>query len=180
MRADMKSVRVVVGSTNPTKVEGVKRAFLQYFDSVEVSGKEVDSNVSSQPFDDEVVKGAINRARAAYSNEFDFSVGIEAGLFRMKDAITGFIDFQVAAVFDGRKLSIGFGPGFEYPPRVVKSVLEGREVGDVMEEITGIEDLGEKFGAIHVLSKGKISRSELSRIAVTMALIPFLNSHDYF
>jgi inosine/xanthosine triphosphatase len=180
MTGDMKAVRVVVGSTNPTKIEGVRKAFLQYFDSVEVSGKEVDSSVSSQPFDDEVVKGAINRAKAAYSDGFDFSVGIEAGLFRMKDAITGFIDFQVAAIFDGERFSIGFGPGFEYPPIVVQSVLKGKEVGDVMEEITGIKDLGERFGAIHVLSKGAISRSELSRIAVTMALVPFLNSHDYF
>jgi inosine/xanthosine triphosphatase len=176
----MKVVRVVVGSTNPTKIEGVKKAFLQYFGSVEVAGKEVDSNVSSQPFDDEVIRGAINRAKAAYSSEYDFSVGIEAGLFRMKSTITGFIDFQVAAIFDGEKISIGFGPGFEYPPQVVQSVLKGKEVGDVMDEITGIKDLGEKFGAIYVLTNGIISRSELSRIAVTMALIPFLNSHDYF
>lgn len=180
MTGRIEAVRVVVGSMNPTKIEGVRKAFLQYFDSVEISGKEVDSSVSPQPFDDEVVDGAINRAKAAYSDEFDFSVGIEAGLFRMKDTITGFIDFQVAAVFDGKKLTIGFGPGFEYPPEVVRSVMEGREVGDVMEEITGIKDLGEKFGAIYVLTKGAITRSELSRIAVTMALIPFINSHEYF
>ena len=173
------NVRVIVGSTNPTKVEGVKLAFSQYFKRVEVDGVDVKTNVSSQPFDDETVKGAIERAIKCYSDEFDFSVGIEAGLFKFKDTISGYIDFQVAAVYNGETYTIGFGPGFEYPKIVVDEVLKGKEVGEIMSKISGIKNLGRKVGAVHYLSKGAISRTDLSRIAVTMALIPWLNKELY-
>ena len=101
-------------------------------------------------------------------------------MFSLKRSITGFIDFQVAVVYDGERMSIGFGPGFEYPPIVIEEVLKGKEVGEVMEKISGIKNLGERFGAIHFLTKGAISRAELSKIAVTMALIPWINKNLYF
>ena len=171
-------MKVVVGSLNPTKIEGVRKAFSQFFENVIVEGVKVNSMVSDQPFNNDVIKGAINRAINSFY-ECDFSVGIEAGLFRLKNTITGYIDFQVAAVYNGKRITIGFGPGFEYPPIVIDEVLKGIEVGDVMDEITGIKDLGEKTGAIHFLTKGIISRDELTRIAVTMALIPWINEELY-
>jgi inosine/xanthosine triphosphatase len=172
-------MKVIVGSLNPTKIEGTKIAFSQYFDGVEIEGAEVNSGVVDQPFNEDTVIGAINRAINAYSEEYDFAVGIEAGLFRFEGTMTGYIDFQVAAIYNGHRTTIGFGPGFEYPRTVIDRALEGVEVGDVMKEITGIERLGESFGAIHYLTKGVILRSELSRLAVTMALIPWINSKFY-
>jgi len=171
-------MRVVVGSLNPTKIEGVRRAFNQFFDDVIVKGVEVNSGVGNQPFNNDVVKGAINRAINSFQ-DCDFSVGIEAGLFSLKKTLTGYIDFQVAAIYNGKRITIGFGPGFEYPPVVVDEVLKGKEVGEIMDEITGIKNLGEKTGAIHFLTKGVIPRSELARIAVTMALIPWINEEMY-
>ncbi len=171
-------MRVVVGSRNPTKVKGVEEAFKQFFEDVEVLSKSVDSGVPPQPFNEEVIKGAINRAVNAFG-DCDFSVGIEAGFFKVNGTITGYVDFQVAAVYDGDRCTIGFGPGFEFPPKVVEEALKGTEAGDVMEEITGIENIGERMGAIYYLSKGVISRTDLTRIAVTMALIPRLNRDLY-
>jgi len=172
-------VRVVVGSKNPTKIEGTRLAFRQYYDDVEVVGVEVTTSIPPQPFNSSTIRGAIERAKKAYSPEFDFSVGIEAGLFSFDCTISGYLDFQVAAVYDGKICSIGFGPGFEYPRSVIEEVLKGREVGEVMEEVSGIRDLGKKWGAVHYLSKGAISRTELSRISVTMALIPLINREIY-
>ncbi|WP_349677324.1 MULTISPECIES: inosine/xanthosine triphosphatase [unclassified Archaeoglobus] len=172
-------MRVVVGSTNPTKIEGVRLAFEQYFDEVKVEGVEVLTDTPPQPFDGETIKGAIERAVKSYSSDFDFSVGIEAGLFKFKSTLSGYIDFQVAAVYNGQIYTIGFGPGFEYPKCVVDEVISGKEVGEVMSKLSGIEDLGRKVGAVHYLSKGKVSRTELSRLAVTMALIPWLNRELY-
>jgi inosine/xanthosine triphosphatase len=173
-------MRIVVGSKNPVKIEGVRLAFEQYFSDVEVVGIEVDSGVGDQPFNNDSIKGAINRAINAYSDEFDFSVGVEAGLFSFKKTITGFVDFQVCSIYNGEIATIGFGPGFEYPPLVVEEVLRGKEVGDVMDELSGIRNLGEKVGAIHYLTKGKISRAELTKISVIMALIPWVNQKFYF
>jgi inosine/xanthosine triphosphatase len=173
-------IRVIVGSTNPTKVRGVKLAFEQFFDEVDIVEKDVESGVPPQPFDGETLRGAIERAKKSYEGWADFSVGIEAGLFKVDRTITGYVDFQVAAVYDGTRVGIGFGPGFEYPPSVVEEVISGKEVGEVMEAITGIEDLGKKFGAVYYLTKGAVSRSDLSKLAVTMALIPFINFERYF
>ncbi len=173
-------IRVAVGSKNPTKVEGTKLAFERFFDEVEVVAREVDSGVPSQPFNYDVVRGAMNRAIGAFDDSCDFSVGVEAGLFEIDNTLTGFMDFQVAVVYDGKSFTIGFGPGFEFPPKVVKEALKGREVGKVMEELTGIRDIGRRIGAIHYLTKGVISRVELTRLAVTMALIPRINEGLYF
>ncbi len=172
-------MRVVVGSENPTKVDGVRMAFEQFFSQVEVVGVGVKCSVPSQPFNEDTIKGAVERAIKAYRDEFDFSVGVEAGLFAMPNTLTGYIDFQVAAIYDGERITVGFGPGFEFPPTVVARALEGDEVGRVMSELTGIEDIGRKKGAIHYLTKGAISRAELTKLAVTMALIPRINRKLY-
>lgn len=172
-------MRVAVGSKNPVKIEGVERAFSKFFGDVEVVGVEVSSNVSSQPFNEETIIGAINRAKNAYSKDFDFSVGVEAGLFEFPHTITGYIDFQVACIYDGKRYTLGFGPGFEYPPKVIEQVLQGKEVGEVMETLTGIESLGKKHGAIGFLTGKHVVRNDLTEIAVTMALIPWINRKLY-
>lgn len=170
-------MRIVVGSKNPTKIEGARLAFEQFFGKVEVESLEV--KTKDQPFDEETIEGAIRRAELSYKKDFDFSVGIEAGLFRVPKTMSGYMDFQVAAIYDGEHFTLGFGPGFEYPIEVVESAKAGVEVGKTMEKISGIEGIGKKFGAIYFLSKGVISRIELSKIAVTMALIPWINGDLY-
>ncbi len=170
---------VAVGSKNPVKVEGVRRAFEKFFENVEAIGVEVSSGVRNQPFGHETIEGAINRAKNAFRDGFDFSVGVEAGLFEFSHTITGFIDFQVACVYDGSRYTLGFGPGFEYPPKVIDGVLSGGEVGKVMTDLTGIDDLGKKFGAIGFLTKKHVVRRDLTEIAVTMALIPWVNKKLY-
>ena len=63
---------------------------------IEVSSIDVDSGVPDQPFGlDETIKGAINRAKNAFSDEFDLSVGIESGLMETPNSITGYIDLTV-------------------------------------------------------------------------------------
>ncbi len=172
-------MRVIAGTKNPAKLKGIEEAFKKFFGEVELFSTNVDPEVPSQPFNDETVIGAINRAKKAFKDGFDFSVGVEAGLFKNKFTITGYIDFQVACIFDGKKFTIGFGPGFEYPTEVVKEVKKGNEVGEIMERITGIRNLGKKIGAIGFLTRENIKRENLTEIAVIMALIPWLNPKLY-
>ncbi len=175
----MSLVKVAVGSKNPAKLEGVERAFSRFFESVEVYGVDTDSGVSKQPFGAETIFGAINRAKGAYSINYDFSVGVEAGLFPMPETLTGYLDFQVACVYNGKIYTLGFGPGFEYPPDVVSQVRGGNEVGMIMERLSGIERLGEKNGSIGYLTRNSVIRRDLTEIAVTMALIPWINRTLY-
>ncbi|RLE82810.1 MAG: hypothetical protein DRJ51_00635 [Thermoprotei archaeon] len=54
-----------------------------------------------------------------------------------------------------------------------------REMEEVMESITGIKAIGEKQGAVGFLTRGKITRYDLSLQATLAALIPFINPSLY-
>lgn len=170
-------MKVAVGSTNPVKVKAVESVFRRVYGEAEVEGVKAASGVPPQPFGEETVIGAINRAKGAYAPEkFDMGVGIEAGLFR----VSGFtLDVQYCAIYDGSWLTLGCGSGFEYPSTVLDEVLAGKEVGDVMSRVAGIENLGEKEGAIGFLSHGMLTRTQLTEQSVLMALIPRISPELY-
>jgi len=174
-------MKIVVGSENPAKIKATKNIFERIYGTVDIVSFDVDSGVPSQPFGiNETIKGAVNRARGAYSADFDFSVGIESGLMETPNSISGYIDLQWCAIFDGEKTTLGVSAGFEYPPCVIKEVLDGKEVGDVMDNVTGVRDLGEKTGAVNYLSKGMLNRTENTEQCLLMAMIPWLNEDIYF
>ncbi|MGB9978571.1 inosine/xanthosine triphosphatase [Methanobacterium sp.] len=174
-------MKVAVGSRNPVKVKATKNVLDQIYGKVEVVSIDANSEVPDQPFGiDQTIEGAINRAKNAYSDEFDISVGIESGLMETPNSITGYIDLQWCAVFDGDKITLGVSSGFEYPPSVVKEVLNGKEVGDVMDEVTGVTNLGQKTGAVSHLSKGMLDRTENTEQCVLTAMIPRMNDEIYF
>lgn len=89
---NMTTIKVAVGSTNPCKIEAVRRAFEQMMISsddakIVISSHNVPSGVADQPFGDEETRaGAKNRALAAFNaacdaEDFpDFAVGLEGGL----------------------------------------------------------------------------------------------------
>lgn len=174
-------MNVVVGSENPVKVKAAKNVLEKIYNEVNVNGINVNSGVPDQPFGkDETIQGAINRAKNAYSSEFDLSVGIESGLMEINNSITGYIDLQWCAIFDGEKITLGVSSGFEYPPLVIEDVLKGVEVGDVMDKVTGVNNLGQKQGAVSYLSKGMLDRTENTEQCVLTAMIPRMNEEIYF
>lgn len=170
-------MKIAVGSRNPVKVKAVENIFSRLYGIVEVDGVAAASGVPAQPFGEDTITGAVNRAKNAFAPEkFDLSVGIEAGLFN----VNGFtIDLQYCAIYDGSWVTLGCGSGFEYPSIVLNEVLSGKEVGDVMSAVAGVENLGEKEGAIGFLSRGMLTRTRLTEQSVFMALIPRLNPHLY-
>ena len=56
-------MKILIATKNPGKIEGVREAFKCYFDNVEIEGITVDSEVSDQPINEEILKGAKNRIR---------------------------------------------------------------------------------------------------------------------
>jgi inosine/xanthosine triphosphatase len=171
-------MKVAVGTNNPVKVKAVENVFSRLFGNVTVEARKVSSGVPPQPFGNETVKGAITRAKNAYkSGSYDYGVGIEAGL----SDVEGFVlDVQFCAIYDAVDgITLGCGSGFEYPPYVISEVLAGREVGEVMSEVSGIENLGKKLGAIGYLSHGMLDRTQLTEQSVLMALFPRINPKLY-
>jgi len=174
-------MKVVVGSKNPVKLKATENILNQIYSQIEVEAKHVDSEVPDQPIGLETtINGAINRAKNVFSTEFDLSVGIESGLLEVPHSITGYLDLQWCAIFDGEKTTLGVSAGFEYPPLVIKKVLEGMEVGDVMDQVTGVDRLGEKKGAVSHLSNGLLDRTGNTEQCVLMAMMPRMNQGLYF
>ena len=168
-------VRIAVGSTNPTKVLAVKDVMEMIYGNVEVFGVEVESGVPDQPVGmEETIRGAINRARQALEKgKADIGVGIEAGIYPVPNSLTGYFDVQFCAILDRDGwLTIGHGPGFEYPFYVIKRIKEGIEAGGAMDELVGEKDLKKKIGAIGYLTHGILPRKELNKLAVLMHWFP--------
>ena len=172
---------VQVGSENPVKVQATKNVLNRFYKNLSVSSIHVHSGVPDQPIGlDQTIEGAINRAIEACLPGCDLGVGIESGLLETPQTISGYVDMQWCAIHDGDKTTLGVSSGFEYPPSVVQEVLNGKEVGDIMDELTGVDNLGEKAGAISYLSRGTVNRTVNTEQCVIMAMIPRLNKGIYF
>ncbi len=172
---------VVAGTLNPSKIEGIRRAFTRVFGGAEVLGVNVEG-LKPQPIGiDEIVEGARKRALYASSRrDADFAVGIEAGII----PIGGHnLDFQAAYIISRTgEESVGFSPGFPLPQRFVEPLYRGvySELEEVANRYFGTENIGERGGVIRLLSRGRVTREDLSYYATLMALIPFENRELYF
>ena len=173
----LRKIKIGIGSTNPSKVDGVKSAFGRYgrdFSRPVFRPVDVKTAVGEQPSGDETIKGAMNRAKAALRDN-DMGIGIEAGLFRNR-LLRSTFDIQYCIIIDrAGYVSSGHGMGFSYPPQVLKRVNSGETVGTAMSSVSGISDIGRKGGAIGYLSGGMVTRAELTEQAVVAALIPRIN-----
>lgn len=170
-------MKVVVASTNPVKVDAVKEVFSEVFGNVYVSGRSIESNVPPQPFNEEVILGAINRARNAMNSGVDFSVGIEGGIIKLGGKYYN-LGFVVIMDKNGR-IGTGTSGWFECPEKILVEIKKGKELGTVMDEMIGERDVKRKQGAIGVFTKGMITRKELYKHGIYMALCPFINKEVF-
>ena len=163
------------------KVAAVEAVFTRAFGpelEVEARAVAVESGVPAEPFGEEIARGALQRARQALQ-EADYGVGIEAGLV-WNEVLQTYFDVQFCVIIDrSGRVTAGHGPGFVYPPMVLAEVKRGRAVGEVMAELTGIPEIGRREGSVGYLSKGLITRRELTEQAVLAALIPRLRPELY-
>ncbi len=171
-------MRVAVGTDNPVKVRAARRVLEDLFDRVRVRAVTVATGVPEQPIDQQAAVGAMNRARAALGDA-DFGVGIEAGLV-WDPSVGDFLDVQYCAVVDrAGRVTLGHGPGFEYPPAVVVRVKAGKTVSEAMAELTGVRGIGAKYGAIGYLTERRMDRDTLTEAAVLMAMVPRIRRDLY-
>ncbi|MFQ5918614.1 MAG: inosine/xanthosine triphosphatase [Thermoplasmata archaeon] len=174
----LRTLQVRVGTTNPAKLEAVRRVLERLFDRLEVNGQKVDPQVPAQPRGVEALQGAIARARKV-RGEADLGIGVEAGLIEYEGA-EGPWDVQFCVVVDrADRLTLGAGPGFRHSGVVLEEVEKGRTVGEALERLTGIQDIGRKEGAIGFLTEGRLTREELTEAAVLMAMVPRIRRELY-
>jgi inosine/xanthosine triphosphatase len=172
-------MQVVVGSTNPVKIAGTRKAFAKVFGDCQVSGVDVSSGVSDMPLDfDELVTGAKNRATRAIARlKADYGVGLEGG-FHSTDYGTFLIG--LAAIVNRRgQLGLSISGGFLVPDAIVAQVKTGKELGEVMDKIRGLKNTKQHEGAVGFFTNNLIPRVEKFESAVILALSRFIREEMY-
>jgi len=172
-------VKVLVGSKNPVKIEAAREAFSKYCGNPEITGVEVDSGVPVQPVNGQIFEGAENRAKNLLGKNkeeklgADFFVGIEGGVMKLHSKWFSLGGMCIA----DNKGGLGFGtsPLFELPQEIVKELLRGVELGDVMDRLQNAHNTKQKHGAIGFFTKGVIDRKNFYIQGLVTALIPFVN-----
>lgn len=172
-------MKIVVASKNPVKISATRLGFESYFSTVTIRGENVESGVSDQPMsDDETLTGAQNRAESAKQlyADADFWVGIEGGIEPKGNGLTAFawiVILNVDKTGESRTTS------FQLPPKVAKLIEKGYELGIANDIIFNEDNSKQKTGAVGILTKDRITRTELYKQAVQLAIIPFINYNLY-
>ena len=170
---------IVVGSTNPVKVEAVRELRDRW---PELAGEIVPvatrTSVPDQPMSlEQTVRGARERAEAAfrpYTPAAVLGVGIESGITRIPGPNgMAWYDVCVAAVADKSGMWIGLSGMWEVPYKVVQLLVKGRNLTEafVQAGYSTNGKLGEAEGAIGVLSEHRVTRKDYTKQTVEMALI---------
>ena len=173
-------MKILMGTKNPGKIEGAKQAFDKYFEEVKIEGISVNSDVGDQPINQEIFEGAKNRVKnlkeyAKNNNiEADFYISSEAGITNL---LGEWIDINAVVIEDKKGFqSVGISQGFPIPNKYIDEI-KATELGKVMDKIFSGKELGKGKGGISFLTKGEVSRIDLTRNAFVMALTSHINGY---
>jgi inosine/xanthosine triphosphatase len=175
-------VIVLVGSTRPAKVEGVREALQAIarvdgrFSDADLRPSDLTAIAPRMPMTTAaIVAGARTRAQALLEHDRSspprFAVGLEGGLDRVA-SVDGWMLQSWAVVTDGERWSYGAGPSLAIPTAVAERVVAGEELGDVIDRLAGASVRG-THGAWGVLTKDLIGRRDAFRLAAIAAFAPF-------
>ena len=81
-----------------------------------------------------------------------------------------------AAVTDGTTTHFGAGPSIRLPESVAQQLREGEELGPLLDDELGREDIATQEGAIGVYTDGRVGRTDALEDAVAGAFGPFLRA----
>jgi len=163
---------IAVASANPAKIQAVRQCFSDTFPTkdFEVIGVAVPSGVAAQPMcSEETLLGAKNRIEALKQRQqADIYVSIEAGLDGAFTFAWMLVDYQ-------GKQGMARSASLMLPPAALALIDQGIELGDVMDQLFGTDNIKQAGGAIGLLTHNRLTRSSVYQQALVLALIPMLN-----
>ncbi len=170
-------MKIVIGSTNPVKIEAVRLAFEKVWPEKTwgVTGVNVPSGVSVQPMSDaESIVGARNRAKSAQNKlDTDYGVGIEGGIEKIGEH---WFDCGWIVVIDKNgQEGIGSSLRLMVPPSMVQSIQAGKELGDVIDEVFGRKNARQAEGHFGLMTKGAVTRTSGYVDGIIAALSRFIH-----
>jgi inosine/xanthosine triphosphatase len=185
---------IALGSDRAAKIMAVRASVARIatidpaWANANVVARRVETSVPAMPLTDwQLMEGARERALGARDSlksrrlEADLYVGLEGGFHSI--SIEGewhtFLRGWAYAT-DGQQGAFGAAPSISVPENIVKKVVEGRrELGTVIDDVTGERDVRSKQGAWGVLSKDLVTRSLSFELALIAAFAPFYNPKLY-
>lgn len=176
-------MKVLIATKNQGKIEGAKRALLNYYNDIDIQGIPVDSNVGEQPVDNEIYIGAKNRVKnlKKYAKEnninADLYLSIESGINKL---LGRWMITNIAVIEDNKEFeSYGTSPSFPVPERLVQDIIN-TDLSQVMNNIfEKDEERHNKGGGIQLLTHDKVSRIDLTEMAFIMALTKYINGDSW-
>jgi len=109
------------------------------------------------------------------------AIGIESGLYT-SGVDARMYDVCVCSAFDGTSFNQGLSCAFEIPQPILRYVTEeGMDLAQACNAagVTSNPQLGEAEGLIGILSKGRVTRLDYTKQAISMALLYFENKDLY-
>lgn len=172
-------MKVLIGTKNPGKIEGAKKAFETYFEDVEVEGIDVESEVSAQPVNEEIFQGAKNRVKNVkkyakeHNIEADFYIASEGGMTNL--LCNEWLDFNAVVVEDKNGFSsIGSSQGFQIPDKYVEEI-KNTELGKVFDRLFNTKEINKGKGGIDFLTHHQMTRIDLVKSSFITALASHIN-----
>jgi inosine/xanthosine triphosphatase len=185
---------IALGSDRAAKIMAVRASIARVatIDSswvkATVLARAVETNAPAMPLNDwELMQGARERALAvrdqlrAQRREADIYVGLEGGFHSI--SIEGewhtFLRGWAYAT-DDKNSAFGATPSISVPASLTKKVIEGRrELGLVIDEVAGVQDVRSRQGAWGILSRDLVTRAMSFEVALIAAFAPFYNKAMY-
>ncbi|MCF2947476.1 inosine/xanthosine triphosphatase [Paraglaciecola aquimarina] len=169
-------IKVIVGSTNPVKVNAAKQAITNIYpnNQIECLGINAPSLVPDQPMNSQETKqGALNRIDYCQKqSKADFYLAIEGGVDLFEH---GPATFAYIAITDGTHTSIGRSSMLPLPPKIFQALQLGEELGLAMDRLFNTHNIKQKQGAIGLLTNGLATRESIYTQACILAMAPFIN-----
>lgn len=166
---------IAVGSTNPVKVKAVTRAVQSYWNDISIISISTESQVSDMPMSKvETRIGAKTRALNS-RKEADAWIGVgnEGGVCWIEGDL---YLFSTTYATDGQTGSFGGETLIRLNEEITQRFGDGNiELGQIMDEITGKNNVKQKEGAVGYLTNNVITRTDIFELSTKMALAHWLD-----
>lgn len=171
---------IAVGSTNPVKIAAARGVLSRLVPDAEIRGVAVASTVADQPVgDDETIRGAIARARAAReAADAQLGIGIEGGVVELAGGGMRTCAWAAVVAADGR-VGVGGSLAMPLPDRVAAWVREGMELGHAMDRLVAETGTKHGKGASGILTAGLVDRRAAYETILAYALAPLLTPEHW-
>lgn len=173
-------LQVVVGSTNPVKINATLGAFRTLYPHLQIdcSGMPAPSGVAAQPMtEEETLQGARQRVQyCLHQASADFYVALEGGV---EQFAWGPATFAFVVISDGQQQAIGRSANLPLPQVAYQSLEAGEELGDVMDKLFNTSNIKQQGGAIGLLTHGHATRESVYTQTLLLAMAPFLHPNFF-